>query len=371
MRKKIAIIFICSFFLIIRCGEEEVITIETPSGIVKRDIIARSPKIAFSEEGIPNIVFVNMETLQGEFGIKSGENWDVTKIPPAYPLFKIGRAIFASGGIFTFSAHNPQYGRLALFQKSAGAWLWTAIDEGGVGEDSYFVEDKDGGFHISYIDQTRLDLNYAYLKLGLIERETVDPGYIELRGGGEVFSGTSITLSEDGIPHISYYEGFHGVLKHAWLKSDKTGWEIEVVDPTPDRGRYSSIFYSKTCKCLRIAYYDLKDRNLLLAEKNGGSWKIESIDHSPFTVGKEPIFKEASDGALLIFYKDDSNKALRLAIKRKGWKIYQISPLREDSCPVLLSEFDVELFGNKMGILIADWLNKELRYIEEDLGNFQ
>ena len=353
------------------CGEEKkVFPVAVQTGLIKRDVLAVSPKLAFNIDGEPAVVFINQKIAQAEFGILREREWVVSKIGISYPVLEIGKAIYTKSGLFVFTGYT--FGKLTVFKKTGGGWISEIVDDiGDTGLNSDIAEDRDGGLNISYVNLTGLDLVYARLYLGESSTETVDPGYYELVGGGEVFSTTSIALDKNMIPHISYYEGFHGVLKHAWLKEDKSGWNIEVVDSIPDRGRFNSIFYSPSCDCLRIAYYDMNDRNLMFAEKRG-SWKIESVDTSDLNVGKFPVLLEDDNGEPVILYLDVEDASIRMARRRDGrWKIFQISQLREDGCPVLISEFDAKIYSEKIGIVISDVLNREVRYVEEHIEVFQ
>ncbi len=366
MKRTFSIIFL----FLLGCGEEKVIPVAVSTNVIKRDVLSSSPKLAFNRDGEPAVVFVNEEIAQAEFGILRGNEWMVSKIGISYPVLEIGKAIWTSTENFAFTGYDM--GNLTMFRKTAGGWISTLIDaEGDTGACSDMVEDRDGGLNFSYVNLSGLDLIYARVYLGEILRETVDPGYYELVGGGEVFSATSITLDKKMIPHISYYEGFHGVLKHAWLKEDKSGWNVEVVDGNSDRGRFNSIFYSSSCDCIRIAYYDMNVRNLIFAEKKE-NWKIESVDTSDLNVGKFPILLEDEEGEPVILYFDVEDASIRMARRKKGnWKIFQISQTREDNCPVLVSEFDAKIYSEKLGLVISDRLNREVRFAEENMEVFQ
>ena len=364
-------IFLIVFLLVLGCGEEKgPVSVTIFTNVIKRDVLAISPKLAFNSEGEPAIVFVNQKIAQAEFGILKENEWMVSKIGISYPILEIGKAIYTKNDIFTFTGYT--FGKLTIFKKTTAGWISTIVDDlGDTGLNSDMVEDRDGGLNISYINASALDLIYARVYLGISSTETVDPGYYGLVGGGEVFSTTSIVLDKNMIPHISYYEGFHGVLKHAWLKEDKSGWNIEVVDETSDRGRFNSISYSSSCDCFRIAYYDMNERNLLFAEKKE-NWEIEAVDTSDLNVGKYPVLLEAQDGEPLVLYLDVEDASIRMARRKNGkWKIFQISQLREDNCPVLVSEFDAKIYSGKLGIVISDILNREVRYVEESMEVFQ
>jgi hypothetical protein len=353
------------------CGEgRKVFPVAVQTNIIKRDVLAVSPKLAFNIDGEPAVVFVNQKTAQAEFGILKENEWVVSKIGISYPCLEIGKAIYTKNGLFAFTGYT--FGNLTVFKKTPSGWISEIVDDmGDTGLNSDMVEDRDGGLNLSYVNVSGLDLVYARLYLGESLTETVDPGYYELVGGGEVFSTTSIALDKNMIPHISYYEGFHGVLKHAWLKEDKSGWNVEVVDSTPDRGRFNSISYSSSCDCFRIAYYDMNERNLLFAEKKG-SWEIEAVDTSDLNVGKFPVLLEDNDGEPVILYLDVEDASIRMARRKNGkWKVFQISQLREDNCPVLVSEFDAKIYSGKIGIVISDLLNREVRYVEESMEVFQ
>lgn len=367
MKRIFLIIFLFSF----GCeGKKEAIIVEVGTEVIKRDVLATSPKLAFDSQSQPVVVFVDEKIAQVEFAFLKEGQWIVSKVGISYPTLEIGKAIYTQNGLFTFAGYT--FGKLTIFKRTGGGWISEIVDEtGDTGLNSDMIEDRDGAFNLSYVNTSTLDLIYARVYLGERVAETVDPGYYGLVGGGEVFSTTSITLDKDMTPHISYYEGFHGVLKHAWLKADKSGWNVEVVDYNSDSGRYSAMSYSAGCNCLRIAYYDMNERNLLFAEKKE-NWETETIDPSDLNVGKYPVLLESSDGEPVILYLETDNASIRMAKRKDGrWKIFQLSHMREDGCPVLVSEFDAKISLGKLGIVISDRINKEVRFNEENLEVFQ
>ncbi len=217
---------------------------------------------------------------------------------------------------FSWSPLTPTMGQPVTFTAAilpiAKRWLTETVDDHiDVATGSSLVIDAADRPHVSYVDYTSHQIDYAY-RQGLAWR--IEPaadldgtypslvldnnGYPHLSSmsiwgdlmyalydgshwltetvDGEGPTGeSSLKLDSLGRPHISYY-GYPTCLKYAWY--DGTAWQIETVDDFGDIGRYSSlaldaqgyphISYSEgpSDGALRYAWYD------------GSTWHIQELD---------------------------------------------------------------------------------------------
>ena len=84
----------------------------------------------------------------------------------------------------------------------------------------------------------------------------------------------SLRLDKVGNPHIVY--GCHA-LYYTWF--DGTSWHVETVDASEDVGRYASLMLDSNDRP-HISYHDNISNSLKYANRNDGSWQIQTIDSS-------------------------------------------------------------------------------------------
>jgi hypothetical protein len=133
--------------------------------------------------------------------------------------------------------------------------------------------------HISYLSRIPRTIRHAYLSGTTWMSGTWMGDYVEPGGSGAgARSSLALESSLPYTPHISYYDGANGALKHAWKSG--TIWPSETVDSAGGVGKTSLALDSNTNP--HISYYDGTDANLRYAWKSGTTWLTETID----SVGK-------------------------------------------------------------------------------------
>ncbi len=209
-----------------------------------------------------------------------------------------------------------------LLPSQAGAWNWihAGIDSSS-GQPGQFINmkrDRVGRFHGSYY---RFDSNSEG------NRNLKYTTNASLNGSGPwqtvVVDGTassgsysSIALTRENVPHISYYESEFANLRHAWYDSTAGAWMKETVDSPGTVGQYSAMAVDTTSNTLYIAYFDASAPGLKVARKAPGSlWAFEFADQSG-TVGLYNSI--AVNGNVQIAYYDLTKRDLKFAERIGG-----------------------------------------------------
>lgn len=99
-------------------------------------------------------------------------------------------------------------------------------------------------------------------------------------------------------------------------ESPAEGWQIELVDPGDDVGKYSSLALDSQ-DLPHIAYYnsEILEGDLKYAHYDGSSWQTEFVDDSPDTdVGRHTSIVVDSGDFPHIAYQDYDNERLKYAV---------------------------------------------------------
>lgn len=218
--------------------------------------------------------------------------------------------------------HDLRYG-----WHNGTAWQIEAVDTTGeVGDFTSLALDGLGRPHISYFSCgypppcTTGELKYAWHDGTQWHYEAVD-GLSDDEAGMY----TSLALSEEGRPHISYYYRYYddqyhawGMLRYAW--HDGTAWQIETVDRAGDVGRYTSLALDAADRP-HISYYDDTNKDLKHAWHDGAAWHSETVD-SAGGVGQYSSLALDGEGQPHISYYDNTNGDLKYAWHdAAGWHI--------------------------------------------------
>jgi hypothetical protein len=154
-------------------------------------------------------------------------------------------------------------------------WRVDLIDPGlHVGEFPSLGLDARGRPHVSYSYYTEesgdpdYDLRYAHFDGSAWQIEVVDG-----QGGEVVGWFTSLTLDQDGDPHISYHDAYRGDLKYARHK-DGT-WKVFRLDQDGKVGFFTSLAVDSE-SWVYISYWDVDNKDLKFLLGN------ESLDSDPW-----------------------------------------------------------------------------------------
>lgn len=203
-----------------------------------------------------------------------------------------------------------------------------------------------------HFNSTERRLEYAYYTT----RKTWGAQIVDINGS-DVGFGSSLALTGNGVPNISYLDASLGLMKYArqygnlgihyfpltnylngyyssiriapdgnpriasygtkdgdLLFGKRTGnWEFEYIDRTFDVGRYVSMAIGTNNK-VHVSYFDATHQDLVYAYKDLGAttWITDTLDWSG-DVGMFTSIALSSDNRPYISYYDQERKSLKLA----------------------------------------------------------
>ncbi len=190
-------------------------------------------------------------------------------------------------------------------------------------------------------------------------------------------TGRSLRLDSSNHPHIAYGSDH---LYHAW--NDGVSWKIEVVDPAPGVGYFTSLAFDNTSK-VGISYYDSYNHLLKLARWSGTAWALQTVDNSPYA-GFTSSLAFDSTGKPRIAYEDYDSAQNVFRIKYAEWSgttwtIHPVIDHTEDSQGTTLSlaldhsglphiSYWRNNYGQTGGLIYASWSGSAWtqQIIEED-----
>ncbi len=215
--------------------------------------------LALDSLGSPHISYFFSPASETHYASWTGSAWQISGV-------ERGRNSTASLALdandrplITYRA-DPEGQRYAFWD--GAAWQFQTIDPAG-SFDNRIVLNSAGRPHIIY--NPNYDLRYAWWDGAAWHTETVD-------SDGTIWM-LSLVLDSADRPHISYQDNSSMEIKYAWW--DGSQWHKEVVDSTW-RGAYPSIALDSADRP-HISYYNLDLRSLRYARWNGSAWIIETV----------------------------------------------------------------------------------------------
>ena len=207
-----------------------------------------------------------------------------------------------------WSDNDLKYAYLSGTAWMSGTWVITTVDSAGaVGTGNSLALEQTHPYtpHISYYDGTKGDLKHAWRSGTTWLSETVD-------SEGDVGGSTSLALDSDGDPHIGYLDStnlYSFDLKYAWLSS--TTWLTETVDSEGDVGWFTSLALDGHGNP-HISYYSRTPGGLRYARFDGGVWIVQTVDGG-IDVGRHSSLALDPGGCPHISYYDAPRGELEYA----------------------------------------------------------
>jgi len=188
--------------------------------------------------------------------------------------------------------------------------LTTLNSSGNVGEYSSATIGSDGLGLISYYDVTNKDLKVAHcsnVDCTSATTATVDSS------SSDVGQYSSITIGQDGLGLISYYDAANQHLKVAHCANVAcSSAALHTVDSSVGVGEYTSATIGTDGLGL-ISYYDAANLHLKVAHctnvtcSSANTFTIDSTTNGSFGVGRYTSITIGADGLGLISYEDSTN----------------------------------------------------------------
>lgn len=263
--------------------------------------------VALDASGNPHISYYDKTSGDIKYAYigKNGDNSWANPVIADPPIDHVANPNVNDEGMYTSIAIDHETGRrhISYYNQIKGD-LWYAYKDGNntwekepvdetdtvVGKYSSLALDDDGNPHISYYDETNKNLKYAYRDNNGWHKETIRPfNNDDSAGNNHVGQYTSIAVdsssnSSSPVVYISYYDiggtddWANKNLKCAYRDANGTWW-TETVDNTGDVGMYTSIALDSYGKP-NISYYDASSdkKDLKFARKNvSGNWEIATV----------------------------------------------------------------------------------------------
>lgn len=228
---------------------------------------------------------------------RNGGNWTFQKVDDN-PLASPDLSIFLDSqdlpGISYMKRQFPGDESALWFAKleSNGTWSYEEVDSNGeLRFSSLFIDSKDN-YHITY-HELSTELRYARWNGSVWSIEEVDTN-------GSVGSWNTISVGDDGTPHIAYFDNTPRQLKYATKVNGS--WQNTPIDDM--YGPRLSLDLDPIGRP-HISYQS-KDLHLKHAYWNGTAWSIEIVDNKTY-VGELSSMRIDTRGDIHISYRDYSD----------------------------------------------------------------
>ena len=271
-----------------------------------------------------------------------------------YIAYQVENRVEIDPGTFIFD----RYLKLA-HKTSGGSWSTTPLDYTSVQDNKlgYYISIAvfDDEVHISYCDQNDYDLLYKHFD-GIAWLETVIVDEV-----GQVGECSSIGVDSKGVPHIAYYDITNGVMKMA----EKVGaeWDVMVVDGESTTGDFTSLAISSDDR-VRISYHDSTNGDLCLASED--AWTTDTV-HPGSGAGETSSMTLDDDGNAYIAYYDYTNRDLWFATNAAGTWVTEMLDSEGDVGAQLSLDIDKD---RKAHISYLDRTNSALKYTNNTDGSW-
>jgi len=294
-------------------------------------------------------------------------NWNSVVVDSAGDVGRHSSLYDSSGNphISYYDETTPDDGDLKYATCSSGCdnpanWTTETVDStDDVGLDTSLALDGNGDPHISYFDNTRLNLKYAFKSGSIWNIVTVD-------SLGTVGQFTSLAL-DGGNPRISYYG--NDTLKYAFCDTGcdtDSNWTVITVDSSAgDLGQFTSLALDSTGNP-RISYASFStptNGDLKYASCDSGcdtpsNWSTATVDSSGNTGWDTSLALDSGDVPHIAYYRFDLGNLLYAKLVGSIWEIETVDSAGDvgEFCSLALDS------NGDPHISYYDFDNEDLKY---------
>ena len=192
----------------------------------------------------------------------------------------------------------------------------------------------DGRLHMAYLDRTTDSFRYtvkdeqtgAWSEPSTIDDDNAFVGYY-----------ADLQIDRNGNPGVSYFDGYYGDLKYAWLSEETNAWEVETIDAKKSVGLYTSLAYSRNSNAPIISYHHRSNGELRVASKQGvDNWLIEVVDGGAVSGTRAGQFSQIAmdpnrtdvNGRWVVAYADTTRNTFKFGAYNgsAGFTIEEVDP---------------------------------------------
>ena len=318
----------------------------------------RYASLCLDEAGQPHVAYQEASRHDVKYAVRDEIGWRTEAFGSGNDV-----SLALDDGGSAYVAFQELTGRgLAYAVRDSVGWHVEIVDTPGVapgvvGAHPSLKLDEVGRPHISYFDESNLDLKHAW-NLGAGWQIEV------VAAEGSVGEFNSLALSNQGEPCIAYYDQSEVTVRYA--VGNEPGWNITPVETSRVVGYYPDLALD-TAGFPHVSYYDSTFGDLMHAYEDAAGWHREPVDRRGDT-GQWTSIEVDSQGRVDIAYAGYySGEHLRYAAKDDcGW---QIETIHEDITPTRIS---LELDGDDQPhVAFRSWTIRPNCYAYRTGGTWQ
>ncbi len=291
------------------------------------DIRYSSTSLAIDSDGKPHVCYYDYSSEDLKYAVKQDRSWVIMTVDSNGDVGSNASLVLDSHNKARISYCDRTGMTLKVASGSFLGWEIEIVDsESTFNGNTCLALDNQGYPHISYsYDNPQTndnDLRYAFKDSEGWHLEVIDT-----EGDCGIYN--SMTIDNQEIVHVSYYEEGHGDLKYA--KRNLEGWHLEVVQSIGGAGQFNSII-SDNDNLPHIVYYYHYLKVLNHAYFSNGSWEFEIVDDRAHPGFFTSIVTDA-ENFIRISYGDGYSKDLKHAFQHipQPTKVPTVTPT--PTCP--------------------------------------
>ena len=235
------------------------------------------PSLAVDANGVPHIAYM-LEAMPGfvKYAIAGGDGWDISTISTGYLYGPLDIQVSQQGAPqVSWHSHDEEDAGYAVLVD--GEWDVQFIqDPGHDGWDNNLAIDSTGRPHVVSIDPVQFGGSSG------VEYATFDGDSwtVEEVGSGPIpyEFGTFVAVDSQDRPHVVWFDSNGQDLKYA--VKDGGSWKVSTVDSDGDVGRYASLAIDSQDNPA-VSYFEPTSESggyVKVARWDGSQWNVQRVD---------------------------------------------------------------------------------------------